>query len=100
LTLTLASVYTRKAMVRLCPVSRFPVPAGCAERSRKPFAVEWFAFYLAAMVGSGFRVHSFLSAIVGSLVVGLVSSFVGTFGLLGSESRSALRQELFFYRIQ
>jgi uncharacterized membrane protein YvlD (DUF360 family) len=62
--------------------------------------VNWFAFYLAAMVGPGFRVHSFLSAIVGSLVVGLVSSFVGMFGLLGSESRSALRQELFFYRIQ
>jgi len=38
------------------------------------------AFYLAAMVVPGFHVRSFLSAVVGSLVVGLVSWFVGMFG--------------------
>jgi len=44
------------------------------------FVINGFAFYLAAQLVPGFHVASFGSAIVGSLVVGLVSWFVGMFG--------------------
>ena len=48
--------------------------------------VNGLAFALAALVVPGFEVHSLLSAVVGAIVVGLVSWFIGA--LAGDSEKS------------
>lgn len=52
------------------------------------FVVNGIAFGLAAALVPGFRVASFFSAVLGAVVVGLVSWFIGGLGGRGAKSPS------------